>query len=169
MINKFWQLIANQLARPFVTSVLLSLAKRTPYCHLYNEDGSLYMGRWWLLKERSWFPYAVRVHHIATADDVQDYHDHPYDYRTIILSGWYVETLPNFIFYRMTPGRTVAHRAEHFHHISKVAPEGVFTLFIYRPTRKHNSWGFLTVDGNGGVVKKGWKEYARDKHLKGSK
>lgn len=157
-----WNLIARFLAWRPVAKLLITLAKRTPYFDIHDSDGSLYMGRWWLLQERRWFPWAIRIHHIARADRERDLHDHPYDYRTVILHGGYDElTLDTSTSWHR--GDTVARRAQHFHKIETVKPQ-TWTMFIYRHRwERNNPWGFLTIDDNLGVRKLGWREYIEGK------
>lgn len=163
MQNLIWQLLARLLAWPPIACWIVRRAKRTPYFHLTG-----YMGRWWLLNPYSeednrarypWFPWSVRVHHILRADLARHPHDHPWNARTIVLSGWYEElrlirsasgdySVP---FLRQA-GATARLDFEGYHHISKVSPGGVFTLFITGP--KQGTWGFL-VDG----VKVPWRKY----------
>jgi hypothetical protein len=146
----FWKLLAWAIAtRPQLVDALINRAKKTPYFHL---DG--YMRRWWLLPRwligadqygnpfpRAWLPISARVHHILRADNERELHDHPFDYRTIILKGWYVEEdIFGELHYRGT-GDTVANRAQTFHRIATVSPGGVWTLFII--SRRINRWGFL--------------------------
>lgn len=163
MKNLIWQLLARLLAWPPIACWIVRRAKRTPYFHL---DG--YMHRWWLfnpydaehhIAKYRWFPWSIRVHHILRADSARHPHDHPWNARTIVLSGWYEEQR----LYRWVVGdSTVPHirRAgdtarlgfDQYHHISQVSPGGVFTLFISGP--KQGTWGFL-VDG----VKVPWRRY----------
>jgi hypothetical protein len=74
MINLFWRLVAQLLARPAIADWLITRAKRTPYLHIMSADGAeMYMGRWWLFNPYSrethkpalwWFPWSFRIHHI---------------------------------------------------------------------------------------------------------
>lgn len=158
---------------------LIAYAKRTPYFHLYNADGSTYMERYWLSPYaprgthgedqgcytavwwRSplvWFlqrfGIAVRLHWIASADRYRDLHDHPWNFVSIVLRGWYYEQVPDFSepvydkAWRVSDSRlrtvgTVGYRSIHDRHtISTVSPGGVWTLFI--TGRKQQSWGFFT-------------------------
>jgi len=142
-----WTLLAKFLALKWPRLLLTAWAVRRPYFHLKRPNGEVYMHRWWARKEPDahWTGIAARLHHIALPDDDRDLHDHPYDYRTIILKGWYIEeTLNGTVLHKA--GSTVAHPATHYHSIREVSPGGVWTLFIYRYKRPNNRWGFL-VDG----------------------
>ena len=70
--------------------------------HLHNLDGSLYMGRWWVVPpdtRRSQFLRfisrgryeTVRLHWINRGDEDRELHSHPFDYSTFILKGFYYE------------------------------------------------------------------------------
>lgn len=168
-----WLGIARIVTIPRVTGWLMQRAVRTPYTHIHGPDGSLYMGRWWLFNpypgkddspERARFTRSlrgmlpsIRIHHICRPDSDSHCHDHPWNARTIILRGWYVEERPG----RMVDGRAVYVRGHgytgrllfgQFHRIASVSPEGVWTLFI--TWRKQGTWGF-DVDGK----KVPWREY----------
>jgi hypothetical protein len=152
MKNRIWQFIANFIVNhPHLLAWLIHRAQSTPYFHL---DG--YMDRWWLMPHwmltthpdgylfpRSWLPFSMRIHHIKRADDGRELHDHPFDYRTIILHGWYKE---ENVFGEQAlrwPGETRASRAQTFHRIANVSEGGVWTLFIMGP--RINDWGFLVA------------------------
>lgn len=176
-----WYLIARIVSREPIAKWLVRRAMRTPYTHI-SHDGSVYMERYWLFnsyergpdkQERSkytWFPWNIRIHWIRRADMADHMHDHPWNARTIILRGGYVEqrivrTLELFdkngihthrddeikTFTRV-PGSTAQICFGQYHHISHVQPDGAWTLFISGPYK--GTWGFL-VDG----VKKPWREY----------
>lgn len=81
-----------------------------PYRHLYHGDGSLYMERIWTMprftlrevedqygryyKPKPWMPFALRLHHIATEDKDIHFHDHPWWFVSLVLTGGYVEARP---------------------------------------------------------------------------
>jgi hypothetical protein len=165
-----WSAIARIVSRTAVADWLIRRAMRTPYSHLPG-----YMNRYWLFNpyEKAngaevapirWLP-SVRVHHILRKDNDRHRHDHPWNARTVILRGHYVED--KVIDYGFDgsgayvertsrsvrlPGDTNPIRFGDFHSIAQVPEGGVWTLFItfgYRGT-----WGFL-VDGR----KVPWREY----------
>lgn len=162
MNNLFWRTIASIASRPSVTAWLIRRAQRTPYTHIMSPDGSeTYMGRWWLFnaypasgaakrKGWGWLP-SVRIHHIMRADEDRHHHDHPWNARTIILDGGYLEDRADARFSRL-PGDTVTLKFGEYHRIIEVSQGGVWTLFI---TWKYRGvWGF-NVDG----VKVPWRKY----------
>lgn len=158
-----WQCVARFIAhRPRLVDWIIQRALRHPYLHIESLNGDRYMGRWWLLRGRPaqedcpwwlrWCPVAIRIHHIAQPDADRHLHDHPIDFRTMVLRGWYCEE-DIFGTYRMlAAGSTYASRAERFHRIDEVSTGGVWTLFILGPRR--NLWGFL-VDAH----KVPWNDY----------
>ena len=159
-----WNLIAKVCAQPIVAEWLIKRAQRTPYVHIYGKDGDMYMGRWWLFnpypypeeKRENWFPISIRIHHIKRKDDDRDLHDHPWNARTIILKGGYDEARLDERGYQRwhyrKPGGTAKLNFGEFHRITRVEPEGAWTLFITGKYR--GTWGFL-VNG----VKVQWRTY----------
>jgi len=166
MSARLWCLLARFLgSRQKLVDLLIDLAQYNPYSHLFHRDGRPYMGRWWLMPcwlcrvdetghryPFAWLPLIARIHHIRTPDDDRDLHDHPADYRSIILRGWYVEEDIFGKRHLRQQGDTVAARAQNFHTIVEVSDGGVWTLFMMG--KKINRWGFL-VDGH----KIHWRKY----------
>lgn len=163
-----WHIVALILSNRRVANWLIRRAQRTPYTHIPSRDGShLYMERWWLFNPYrkddqgneiparwSWLP-SIRIHHICRRDIDRHLHDHPWNARTIVLSGFYFETVegphghvsrPRFAGYT---GRLLYGQ---YHRIDHVSDGGVWTLFF---TWKHmGAWGFKV---NGRKVH--WREY----------
>ena len=58
---------------------------------LDRQSNIPYLTRYYLfLKERKWFPFNIFLHNFHKGDP-DDLHDHPWNYRTIILAGGYWE------------------------------------------------------------------------------
>lgn len=166
MITMFWKLIAWIVSREMVANRIICYAMQHPY---YNLPG--YMRRFWVwnphsiattveeglqpeIDPRNWFYRllpSIRVHHILRADDDRHPHDHPYNFRTIILRGGYVEKRQDE-WHGRSPGDTSSLKVGEYHSIKYVTPGGAWTLFIYG--RRRDEWGFL-VDG----VKVPWRRY----------
>lgn len=164
-----WHVVARLVSLPRVAAWLIARAQRTPYTHIRSMDGrSLYMGRWWLFngygKDAAgeqlpapvrWLP-SVRIHHICRPDLDRDLHDHPWDARTIVLRGWYIEQLPagaeggvpsasGACRWRMrSRGATGRLMFGEYHRIDTISEGGVWTLFF--TWRFQGDWGYL-VDG----------------------
>lgn len=158
-----WKKIARTLATPRIADALIRYAKKTPYMHLPSDSDPSYMERYWVFnpydrvtnKPRfGWiFPWSIRVHHIKREDSDRHLHTHPWNARTIILKGWYIETRDTspYPIWRQ-PGDTATLGTHDLHKITEVSEGGVFTLFISGPWMQ--VWGFL-VDGK--IVP--WKTY----------
>lgn len=167
-----WKLIALIVSRHAIAMWLIRRAQRTPYFHLAG-----YMERYWLFnpyggasqgeaddaddsaRHRPVWPSlpSIRIHHILREDLAEHPHDHPWHARTIILKGWYVERQQLWnsrLYMRETrrAGDTAPIYHGCYHHIERVSPGGVWTLFMTWGYR--GSWGFL-VDGK----KVPWREY----------
>ncbi len=176
-----WKLIGWILSRRIVATAIINYAKRTPYFHLPSNDNPNYMERYWVfnpyMRENNeqrgskypWFPWNIRVHHIKRHDREQHLHDHPWNARTIILSGWYQEERlvdhlpkPDFLSepawkketHLRVRGDTAMVGYQQFHRIVRVMDGGAWTLFISGPYQ--GFWGFL-VDG----VKIHYKKYLK--------
>lgn len=170
-----WKALAWVVSRKPIADWLIYRSWATPYFDL-----SGYMERWWLFnayagqeeldeskrhdRKYKWLP-SIRIHHILRADLARDLHDHPWDARTIILKGWYIEDrLEQFyhnnpewpdidiIKYTKVRGDTATLKYGEYHTITKVSPGGVWTLFMTWDYK--GMWGFL-VNG----VKIPWREY----------
>jgi hypothetical protein len=159
---------------------LIALSKRTPYFDIYNfnGDGSIYMGRDWLmprwmlapdpdvagaLKPKPWVPVSIRLHHIVRPDLDRHKHDHPWTFISIVARGGYIEERPtsevpawvgddeDSCYVERGPGSIALRRYWHRHRIVHVKP-GTLTIFIC--FRKRQSWGFYTREG-----KVHWRAY----------
>lgn len=154
------------IAAGIVLPVIKAIAP--PHVHLFDLDGSMYMGRWSVVDEfvrvngrdttertlasrmlEKLTGYtAIRLHWIRRADHDRDMHNHPFNYRTFILKGYYAEEYdePGIHDSRLRgyrwvhQGQSATGAADKFHRIDLVPPEGVWTLFCM--TRNTNSWGF---------------------------
>ena len=129
---------------------LINRAMKTPYQHIPSADNTaIYMGRWWLFNAYKpdytrpipWLP-SIRVHHIQLPDNDRHEHDHPWDARTIILRGGYIEErrvngLPTR---HLNAGDTAKIGAGMYHRIAWLAPGGAWTLFI--TFRAVEDWGY---------------------------
>lgn len=165
-----YSLLAMVLADRRVWSWLLSQAIHTPYLHI--DD---YMLRWWLVPYQNeaagpgcgmldWrkrpiarliqkLGFAVRIHLILRPDRGDAGHSHPWNARTFIMSGSYIEDryytgsdgrqyVRQFM---RTAGDTAALRYDEFHRISWVSGSGVLTLFV--TGQKQGTWYFLRPNG----------------------
>lgn len=161
-----WSFLARFIAaRPDLVDRLIGFAYQRPYEWIHGDDGTLYMMRFWLMPRFMLrrapqknplspipkhfvlrFPRlpAMRIHCIVRPDSVQHLHDHPFDFRTLLLRGDYEEEDVFGRMHQRSAGSTRRARAETFHRITRVVQGGTWTLFITGP--RFNDWGFL-VDG----------------------
>ena len=168
---------------PIIGSYLIKRAKKTPYFHL---DG--YMNRWWLVpysyvnqeqgcgpvklldRPVAWllqkFGVAIRIHHILRSDDDRHMHNHPWNARTFILRGWYIEKRredngdDSLSF--MSMGRIEKLTPADFHTVLDVSEGGVYTMFVTFDYQW--SWGFLV---NGETFP--WRDYLAAKQKEDEK
>lgn len=119
---------------------------KLPGLWLYADHLGDYMQRW--IIQHPWGH--IRLHHILKSDEGRDLHDHPFDFISFLLIGWYIEHLPGgdqrFV------NCVNVHKAEDLHRLELDIP--VWTLVFTGPRRR--SWGFKTASG---WVP--WREYAR--------
>jgi hypothetical protein len=108
------------------------------------SQGSVFMRRWVVMLARHG---AVRIHNIVRAD-AGPYHDHAWDFVSIVLRGWYVEDRApdeDSNAFRRRWLSIAFRRAETRHRIVTVSPGGCWTLVFTGPPRR--LWGFATADG----------------------
>lgn len=99
-----------------------------------------YMRRW-----RFIVPWkCLRVHHILRSDGDRHFHDHPMDFKSLVLWGGYVEHTPNAPPRVCRPGSIVRRRAEDLHYL-KLLGKSAWTILVTGPFRRE--WGFQTEDG----------------------
>lgn len=149
-----WEMVAWAVSRPAVARWIVTRAVCRNVClHIPDKGDNVasYMERRWLLnvpvtqQKRRWrLPFEIRVHWIKRADADRDRHDHPWNWRTIILFGWYEEDAGLGIV-RRSAGDTAGKLCSDSHMITAVSPGGVWTLFIVGPYRQ--KWGFHTPTG----------------------
>lgn len=161
--------LARFLARPAVAQWLIARSMCTPYSDIV-KDGDLYMRRFWLFnpypdsgasgadRKRWQFPISIRIHHIVLPDQDRALHDHPWNARTFILRGAYVEHRPEDAYtvkhvgILRRAGETATLKFGEYHRITSVSEGGVWTMFVTGKYR--GTWGFLV---NGAKVQ--WRKY----------
>jgi len=129
-------------------------------------DDQPYLERYYLfLKDRDNFPFNIFLHKFLKSD-IDDLHDHPWPYFTLILRGGYWEWVPQFnaegrkvgeIAKWRAPGHFRFCSAETYHRIELDPGITAWTLFI--PGPKKRDWGFL--------VKNRWVQW--EQYLKNRK
>lgn len=145
----FWRNMA-------ITKFLIRIAHEDP-----NENLGEYMSRFWLLRMpakpgepgygtfRNWlrnlYPFYARFHWIKRADEGVDSHNHPFNFTSIILVGFYTEEVwkqSQIVEYRvLDKGDINQVKTGQFHRISDVSFGGCLTL-VFHTRRKTPSWDF---------------------------
>lgn len=99
-----------------------------------------YLTRYYLLlKDRKWFPFNVFLHNFHKGD-LDDLHDHPWPYFTVILKGGYWEHTPSGKHWR-SPGHFRFATPRSLHRIELAPNTNVWTMFV--PGPKIREWGFI--------------------------
>lgn len=114
-----------------------------------RRTGEDYLHRYYLfLKDRVFFPFNIVLHKIVRSDDPV-FHDHPWPYCTIILSGGYYEHTPVYDQEQVVgdkkewkgPGSIIIRNATEYHWLELDADRPAITLFLMGPQQRE--WGFL--------------------------
>jgi hypothetical protein len=106
--------------------------------------------------------------HDIRGSDEPFYHDHPWDYTTVILSGGYWEHTPVLLadgtvigdrktFYG--PGSVLRRKANHFHYLERGPNGSTWTLFMH--SKRLQEWGFLPFGESMKVSHSVWTEQRR--------
>lgn len=115
--------------------------------HITRHDNSPYLTRTHLFKL---FGYSVFLHEFVGGDD-PCMHNHPWDFVSILLKGWYIEFTPEdpdnplgefekACFY--SSGGVLYRPAKWIHRVDIGTQKRVVTLVIHG--RKYQPWGFFT-------------------------
>lgn len=152
----FWRLLSRALARPWVARALIKRATRTPHTHIWGNDGTLYMERFWLFNRydrvyNAKFRHlpSIALHITYEPDRERAQHDHPLRSRAIILHGGYAETRGAGWYADRFPGDTYAVEPKiQYHRISKIFPlatpgcsPACVSLWITWPKRPAREYG----------------------------
>ena len=135
---------------------------------LDREGNDPYLHRYYLFQTR-WlapiFPklsYKIVLHNIVKSD-IDGLHDHPWSWKTRILSGGYWEDTLEGKFWRSPQDGWRSRSAYDFHRLvldtKKAGKDGTWTLFIMGP--KEKEWGFLSKDEEWVH----WKIYIENRNL----
>ncbi len=134
-----------------------------------SKSGELHFRRWRLL-ETPWLN--IYIHGIYKEDEEAHLHDHPWNYLSIILRGYFSERTLNYEVITdqkqkewkrrkieetvVGPSSFVFRKAETFHKIQKLHSKSVYTLFF--TGKRKREWGY-DVDGR-------WIDHATYRKLK---
>lgn len=104
--------------------------------------GDSYLLRWFVIPRNSFSN--VYLHEIRQSDDDRAMHDHPWDNRSIVLDGEYIEHTPDGSFRRVA-GDVIDRPATALHRLEILDGRPVKTMFITGP--KIREWGFACPKG----------------------
>lgn len=148
------QWFLNWLERHGRKNVIMDRISNEPYLERYYV----------FLKDRKWFPFNVFLHRFLKSD-IDDVHDHPWSYATLILKGGYWEWQPVFNNKGQKIGEVSKwhgagsfrwNKATSYHRIELDPEVECWTLFMPGPQKRE--WGFLI--GNFWVQ---WQDYLEKK------
>lgn len=117
---------------------------------IVSKEGVVHFRRYRLMST-PWFN--LYVHNIRKSDEDKYPHDHPWDFKSLILSGSYQETMTlsphnnygdDTYTVKYHPGELAEHKAEDTHKITLLTPE-VWTLVL--TTGRARIWGYQTPKG----------------------
>jgi len=149
-----------------LADILIKRATLTPYFHLRG-----YQQRYWVTpnpKDAVEQKLSARVHVYQSADVDRHLHDHPAESISVVLSGYFVERMPEsqdqspelddtlFEDFVRRPGDVIYRRATDRHKIVEISTtEQTATMFIMGPWVQ--DWGFYAPGG-----KVYWREYLNE-------
>ena len=106
------------------------------------EIGANYLRRWWVIPRN---PFSnIYLHAIVSSDDDRAFHDHPWDNRSFLIFGSYIEHTPEGNFVRRA-GDVIDRPAGALHWLEVVPGEPAISLFMTGP--KQREWGFECPQG----------------------
>lgn len=109
-----------------------SLLKR----HRIPRTGDVYLDRFTIVGTPL---FSIKFHRIYRPDRQRDLHDHPWNFHSFIVKGYYLEILEG----NSTPQERKwysYHKAEDFHRIERVSRSPIWTLVFCGKRRR--DWGF---------------------------
>lgn len=109
---------------------------------IIGDPANPYLRRWWVVPRNEF--QNVYLHEILRSDDDRALHDHPWDNRSLVIQGSYIEHTPSGIFFR-EPGSVIARRAEDSHRLEVVPGQTAVSLFF--TGQKVRDWGFHCPKG----------------------
>ena len=117
-----------------------------------SKDGELHFKRWRLIST-PWF--SIYIHGIYKEDEDLHLHDHPWNYTSLILRGYFTERSMSYDVIKsddsewrnkrvservIGPFRLINRKAEQFHKILKLHSKAVYTLFFVG--KRKREWGY---------------------------
>jgi hypothetical protein len=131
---------------------ILNYFIRKPNVILHKPDGEIYLRRWWLIP-RNRFGFNIFLHHFLSSDEDRALHDHPWWNISILLSGSYLEYMPENvdewiqnknrkqIVKKRYPLIPIYRNINSIHKIELINNKPIWTIFITGPVVRE--WGFM--------------------------
>lgn len=110
-------------------------------CLIQSKEEEEYLYRWKLFNKFKFFN--IYIHNFAKPDSTV-FHDHPWDFVSVVLSGSYKEKRPGELTTHRKAGSIMFRTAEASHYVESLEGD-VWTLVIRGPYRR--TWGFWTTEG----------------------
>lgn len=104
--------------------------------------GKDYLRRWWIVPRNPWCN--LYLHEVLKSDDDRALHDHPWDNRSFLIFGSYIEHTPEGSFVRRA-GDVIERAASALHRLEVIPGETAVSLFMTGP--KLREWGFACPQG----------------------
>ncbi len=102
-----------------------------------SKDGVLHFRRWRILS----LPFLkINLHGIYMHDEDKHLHNHPWNFISIVLKGWYSERLEGDKINVRYPGNIAMRKKDAFHKIDSLQSKSIYTLnFMWG---KQEVWGY---------------------------
>lgn len=105
---------------------------------IQSKDGVVHFRRWRVFST-PWF--TVNIHGIYHRDEDQHLHNHPWDFFSVVLKGYYTERLEGNRKKIRFPGHMARRKKDAFHKIDSLHSKSVYTLNIMWNADEGN-WGY---------------------------
>lgn len=120
---------------------------------IIGEPDAPYLLRWFLIPPNRGLN--LYLHHFTRSDDPRGFHDHPWDFVSLMLAGSYREITESAAVLRR-PGAVAIRRAEHRHRIELITnsdgiPQHCWSIVLTGPRRR--PWGFWGPTPHGGPAR----------------
>ena len=139
--------ILRAIARAALALLMRFVAGRREPDLVLEEQGSVYLMRWWVLPRNRWLN--VYLHQFASSDESRALHDHPWAFNASwLLCGVYLEHTINrggiHVARALEAGRFRLRIGAAPHRLELVSPRA-WTLFVTGPA--YRKWGFHCPHG----------------------
>lgn len=103
-----------------------------------DKKGNLHFRRWRIIST-PWFK--IYLHGIYMADEDVHLHNHPWNFYSLVLKGWYSERLESKVGFNIRSPRQLVKRTKNqFHKIDSLHSKAIYTLNLMYG--KEESWGY---------------------------